>query len=79
MVSVKRLLQFSPPPLSLTRFSQGLFVALQEIAYQTSFALIRFLQKIMHFFFFFSFNLLLADFGFSAFCVCFLVGAFSHL
>ena len=36
------------PTLSFTRFSTGLFVALQEILYQPSFALIR-LEKIMHF------------------------------
>ena len=48
-VSHRRLLQLSPPLLSLTRFSPGLFVVLQEILYQPSFALIRLLQKIMHF------------------------------
>ena len=35
------------PPL--TRFPPGLFVVLQEILYQPFFALIRVLQKIMHF------------------------------
>ena len=35
------------PPL--TRFSPGLFVVLQELLYQSFFALIRLLQKIMHF------------------------------
>ena len=43
--SIRRLLQLSPPPLSLTRFSPGLFVVLQEILYQPSFALIRLLPK----------------------------------
>ena len=38
-----------PPPLPLTRFSPGLFVALQELIYQPSLALIRLLQNIMHF------------------------------
>ena len=49
MVSVRRLLQMSPLPFSLTRFSPGLLFVLQEIVYQPSFALIRLLQKIMHF------------------------------
>ena len=39
----------SPSPLTLTRFSPGLFVVLQEILDQPSFALINELQKIMHF------------------------------
>ena len=39
----------SPQPLPYTRFSPGLFVALQEILYQPSFALLKLLQKIMHF------------------------------
>ena len=37
----------STPPLVM--FSPGLFAVLQEILYQPSFALIRLLQKIMHF------------------------------
>ena len=45
----RRLLQLSTPPLSLARFSPDLFVVLQEILYQSSFALIRLLQKMMHF------------------------------
>ena len=49
MVSVRRLLQMSPLPFFLTKFSPGLLVVLQEIVYQPSFALIRLLQKIMHF------------------------------
>ena len=49
MVSVRRLLQMSPLPFSLTRFSPGLLFVLQEIVYQPSFTLIRLLQKIMHF------------------------------
>ena len=36
-------------PPSVTRFSPGLFVVLQEILYQPFFLLIRLLQKIMHF------------------------------
>ena len=40
MVSIRRLLQLSPSPLPLTRFSPGLFVVLQEIFYQPFFALI---------------------------------------
>ena len=71
MVPISRLLQLSPPPLSFTRFSPGLLVLLQEIVYQPSFALLRLLQK--KFIFkvkqIFSFNLLLAGFGFAAFCV----------
>ena len=58
-----------PPPI---RFSPGLlFVVLQEILYQLSFAMIRLLQKkcIFKIKQSFSFNLLLAGFGFSAFCV----------
>ena len=39
----------SPQPLPLTRFSQGLFVVLQAILHQHFFALIKLLQKIMHF------------------------------
>ena len=48
MVSIRKLLQFplSSPPLS--KFSPGLFVVLQQIIYQPSFALIRLLQKITH-------------------------------
>ena len=45
MVSVRRNLQLSAPPLSFTRFSPGLLVILQEIVYQSSYALIRLLQK----------------------------------
>ena len=41
MVSIRRLLQLSPSPLTLTRFSPGLFVVLQEIFYQPFFALIQ--------------------------------------
>ena len=48
VVSKMAALIFSPP-LSLTRISPSLFVVLQEILYQTSFALIKLLQKIMHF------------------------------
>ena len=40
-----------PPPLPLTRFSPGLLVALQELIYQPSLALIRLLQNIKTFFF----------------------------
>ena len=36
-------------PPSLTRYSVSLFVVLQEILYQSFFALIRLLQKTMHF------------------------------
>ena len=52
MVSMRRLPQLTPktpPLLPLIRFSPGLFVVLQEILYQTSFALVRLWQKIMHF------------------------------
>ena len=51
----------SPPPLPLTKFSPGLFVVLQAILHQPFFALIRSLQKRMHFQSKtnFSFNLLL--------------------
>ena len=49
MVSIRRLLQLSPQPLSFTWFSPGLFYVLQEMVYEPSFALIRLLQKIMHF------------------------------
>ena len=38
-----------PPSLTLSRSSLGLFVTLQEILYHLFFALIRLLQKIMHF------------------------------
>ena len=69
--SIRRLLQLSPPPLSLTRFSPGLFVVLQEMLYQPSFALIRLLQKIIQIKQIFSFNLLLAGFAFSAFVYVF--------
>ena len=48
-VKNKARLIFSPPPLPLTRFSPGLFIVLQEILYQLSFALTRLLQKITHF------------------------------
>ena len=52
MVPIRRLPQcpiVSPIHLSLTRFSPGLFVVLQEILYQPSFALIRLLKKILPF------------------------------
>ena len=42
-------MQFSPPHPPLTRFSPGLFVVLQERLYQSFFALITLLQKIMPF------------------------------
>ena len=42
-------MQFSPPHPPLTRFSPALFVVLQERLYQSFFALIRLLQKIMPF------------------------------
>ena len=38
-----------PPPFTPTRFSPGLFVALQEIPCQLSFVLMRLLRKIMDF------------------------------
>ena len=38
MVSIRRVLQLSPPSLSFTRFSSGLLVVWQEIVYQSSFA-----------------------------------------
>ena len=47
MMLTRKLLQLSPPS-SLTRFSPGLLVVLQRTVYQSSFALIRLLQKIMH-------------------------------
>ena len=47
-VKKKAPLIVSPPPLPLTRFSPSLLVVLQEILYQP-FALIRLLEKIMHF------------------------------
>ena len=42
-------MQFSPPHPPLTRFSPGLFVVLEERLYQSFFALITLLQKIMPF------------------------------
>ena len=47
-VKKKAPLIVSPPALPLTRFSPSLLVVLQEILYQP-FALIRLLEKIMHF------------------------------
>ena len=81
MVSIRRLLQLFPQPLSITRFSPGLLVVLQEIVYQPSFPFIRLLQEIMHFksktIFFF--QLVAGWFWFCCFlCICFLVGAFSQ-
>ena len=49
VVSIRMLLQLSPPPLRLTRFSPGLFFILQEILVNPFFALIRLFQKIIHF------------------------------
>ena len=49
MLSIRRLLQMSPLPLPLTRFSRGVFVALQQLLYQVFFALITLLQNIIHF------------------------------
>ena len=45
-INKKAPLIISLPPLSLTTFSSGLFVVLQQILYQPPFALIRLLQKI---------------------------------
>ena len=72
VVSKKAALIFSPP-LSLTRISPGLFVVLQEMLYQISFALIKLLQKIMHFHSKKknSFNLLLIAFEFAVLCMYF--------
>ena len=72
VVSKKAALIFSPP-LSLTRISPGLFAVLQEMLYQISFALIKLLQKIMHFHSKKknSFNLLLIAFEFAVLCMYF--------
>ena len=75
MASITIPLQLSPPPLHLTRFPPDLFVALKEILFQPSFALINLLQKITHFqskekk----SFILMLLDFDFIVLCVFFRV------
>ena len=48
MVSIKRLFQLSPLHPPLTRFSPGFFVVIQAILYQY-FAMIKLLQKVIHF------------------------------
>ena len=71
-MSVKMLSQLPPPHPALISFSPGLFLELQEILYQLSFALIRLFQKIMHFEIKkkFSSNLLLVSFDFAILCLC---------
>ena len=49
MLSIRSLLQLSLLLPLITRFSPGLFVVLREILYQPGFALVRLLEKIIHF------------------------------